>query len=122
MGRIGNLLNKLQDCDYNMVYQPGAIHFTPDLLSRPSRENEVEIKAVEMQFESCVNWSEEQATDTRIANVLRVLAAANVEDKKIGWSFKMELSGLKLDTSCESKTGRCIEKSTRSYELWFQNK
>jgi len=35
MGRIGNLLNKLQDTDYEMIYQPGALHFTPDLLSRP---------------------------------------------------------------------------------------
>ena len=96
MGRIGNLLNKLQDCDYNMVYQPGAIHFTPDLLSRPSRENEVEIKAVEMQFESCVNWPEEQATDTRIANVLRVLAAANVEDKESWLEFQDGIEWFKI--------------------------
>jgi hypothetical protein len=77
MGRIGNLLNKLQDCDYDLIYQPGALHFTPDLLSRPS--SGVEVKSVEMQFDACINWEQEQLVDSKLCNVVRLLASDEVD-------------------------------------------
>ncbi len=43
MDRIGNLLNKLLDFDYGMVYQPGAVHVKHDLLSRPTKNDVVNI-------------------------------------------------------------------------------
>ena len=72
MGRIGNLLNKLQDCDYDLVYQPGAIHFVPDMLSRPAK---VEVKTTELCIETSVNWVVEQETDSKIKNVVNFVTA-----------------------------------------------
>jgi hypothetical protein len=38
MGRIGRLLNKIQDLDYKLVYQPGSSNYTADLFPvRPSK-------------------------------------------------------------------------------------
>ena len=78
MGRIGNLLNKIQDCDYDMVYQPGALHFTPDLLSRPSKN--VVINSIEMQFGSCINWVQEQAVDVSVSEVIRLVKNKNDDE------------------------------------------
>ena len=60
MGRIGRLFNKIQDIDYDLVYQPGASNYTADLLSRPT----VEANSVELRVESCINWSVEQSLDS----------------------------------------------------------
>ena len=76
MGRIGNLFHKLQDCDYTLIYQPGSLHVTPDLLSRPAKR--VDLKSVEMQFESCVNWEQEQLVDPKLSKVL-ILVKTHVE-------------------------------------------
>ena len=59
MGRIGRLFHKIQDIDYDLVYQPGSSNCTADLLSRPN----VEANAIELRVESCVNWSLEQSLD-----------------------------------------------------------
>ena len=63
MGRIGNILLKLQDCDYDIYYQPGALNFIPDLISRPSVDIVTEVNNTEIQFDSCVNWIAEQNAD-----------------------------------------------------------
>ena len=59
MGRIGRLFHKIQDIDYDLVYQPGSSNYTADLLSRPN----VEANSIELRVESCVNWSLEQSLD-----------------------------------------------------------
>ena len=74
MGRIGNLLLKLQDCDYDIYYQPGATHFIPDLLSRPSIELKTEVNNIEIQFDSCVNWIAEQHSDEQCREVIEILS------------------------------------------------
>jgi hypothetical protein len=38
MGRIGRLFHKIQDIDYDFVYQPGLSNCTANLLSRPNVE------------------------------------------------------------------------------------
>jgi hypothetical protein len=53
MGRIGRLLNKIQDLDFTLIYQPGSSNYTADMLSRPS----VEVKVAELQIGSSINWS-----------------------------------------------------------------
>jgi hypothetical protein len=83
MGRIGNLLNKLQDTDYDMIYQPGALHVTPDLFSRPSTV--VEVYSVEFAFSSCVNWEKEQVVDGKLVHVLNLLTGTDVDDES-KWS------------------------------------
>jgi hypothetical protein len=65
MGRIGRLFNKIQDIDYNLVYQPGSSNYTADMLSRPS----VEANSVELRVESCLNWSLEQSLDPYIPSI-----------------------------------------------------
>lgn len=61
MGRIGRLMNKLQDQDFTLVYQPGSKNITADLLSRPEKVVEsVELKTSELVFQGCVNWAKEQ--------------------------------------------------------------
>lgn len=84
MGRIGKLLNKLQDCDYDLVYQPGALHVTPDLLSRPSTEANV----VEMQIGQCINWKAEQALDTNTSKLVELVAekSSSKFNDKSSWS------------------------------------
>jgi hypothetical protein len=59
MGRIGRLFHKIQDIDYDLVYQPGSSNCTADILSRPN----VEANIIELRVESCVNWSLEQNLD-----------------------------------------------------------
>ena len=59
MGRIGRLFHKIQDIDYDLVYQPGSSNCTADLLSRPN----FEANSIELRFESCVNWSKEKSLD-----------------------------------------------------------
>jgi hypothetical protein len=59
MGRIGRLFHKIQDIDYDLVYQPGSSNCTADLLSRPN----LEANSIELRVESCVNWSLEQNLD-----------------------------------------------------------
>lgn len=36
-GRLGRLFNHIQDADYTLVYQPGVLNYTADILSRPDR-------------------------------------------------------------------------------------
>jgi hypothetical protein len=83
MGRIGNLLHKLQDCDYDMVYQPG--HVTPDLLSRPSK-TDVNILSIGLQFESCINWAKEQEADIKLVEVMRLIQSFNKDENEGRWS------------------------------------
>jgi hypothetical protein len=73
MGRLGNLLFKLQDCEYEMVYQPGNLHVTPDLLSRPSKSSE--LNSIEMQFQACVNWEQEQLVDCKLSKIVSLVKA-----------------------------------------------
>ena len=73
MGRIGNLLLKLQDCDYDIYYQPGALNFIPDLLSRPSVDVITEVNNTEIQFDSCVNWIAEQNVDDQCVQLKKIL-------------------------------------------------
>ena len=99
MGRIGNLLNKLQDCEYDMIYQPGALHVTPDLLSRPFTNSVVSIKAIEMQFESCINWAKEQENDAKLVELMKILKnneSVEFEDKSRWSSFTSGLEWFKL--------------------------
>jgi len=65
MGQIGRLFNKIQDIDYNLVYQPGSSNYNADMLSRPS----VEANSVELWVESCINWSLEQSLDPYIRSI-----------------------------------------------------
>jgi hypothetical protein len=65
MGRIGRLFNKIQDIDYNWVYQPGSSNDIADMLSHPS----VEANSVELRVESCINWSLEQSLDPDIRSI-----------------------------------------------------
>ena len=71
MGRLGRLLNKLQDFDYTIVYQPGSENLTADLLSRPFKD--ADVNAVELQIKSCINWAAEQRADEKVSNVIRIL-------------------------------------------------
>jgi hypothetical protein len=73
MGRIGNLLLKLQDFDYDRYYQPGALNFIPDLLSRPSVDVVTEVNNTEIQFDSCVNWKAEQNVDDQCVQIIKIL-------------------------------------------------
>jgi hypothetical protein len=59
MGRIGRLFHKIQDIDYDLVYQPGSSNCTADILLRPNNETD----SIELRVESCVNWSLEQSPD-----------------------------------------------------------
>ena len=62
MGRIGRLFYKIQDLDYDLIYQPGSSNYTADMLSRPG----VAVNSIELRVESCVNWSLEQSLDPKI--------------------------------------------------------
>jgi hypothetical protein len=68
-GRIGRIFHKIQDLNYDLVYQPGKDNYTADLLLRPN----VEVDLVEMEISSVVNWSAEQAADPAIGRVISVL-------------------------------------------------
>jgi hypothetical protein len=72
MRRIGRLLHKIQDFDYELVYQPGASNCTADFLSRPS----VDANTVELRIESCINWSLEQSVDFAVCSLKSVVVAA----------------------------------------------
>lgn len=74
MGRIGRLLNKIQDLDYTLVYQPGSSNVTADFLSRPPKETQVNY--LELQLQASVNWLAEQSQDPCI----RKLAISIVEN------------------------------------------
>ena len=101
MGRIGRLLNKIQDLDYSLVYQPGATNYVADFLSRPDNpksslerpiEGETELNATELEIVGCVNWIAEQARDVAIKGVLELMKerlASELEVESV-WS------GLKL--------------------------
>ena len=62
MGRIGRLFHKIQDLDYDLIYQPGSSNYTADLLSRPS----IEANSIELRVESCINWPLEQSLDAAV--------------------------------------------------------
>jgi hypothetical protein len=74
-GRIGRLLNKIQDLDYEIVYQPGHLNTTADLLSRPE-VNQGVIYSIEMQIGKWVNWVAEQQADKMVTTV-RTLILGN---------------------------------------------
>ncbi|CAF1067859.1 unnamed protein product, partial [Brachionus calyciflorus] len=75
MGRIGRLLHKLQDIDYEIVYQPGKENFTADLLSRPENVDvKAQVNAVEMDFISALNWQVEQDSDDEMFRVKEVVS------------------------------------------------
>ena len=69
MGCIGRLFHKIQDLDYDLVYQPGSSNYTADLLSRPT----VEANSLELRVESCINWPIEQSLDVSIRSVKQVI-------------------------------------------------
>ena len=75
-GRIGNLLNKLQDCDYEMIYQPGPLHVTPDLLLSPPKQA-IKDNVVKMTFEACINRGKEQNADEKVSEILKILETGN---------------------------------------------
>jgi hypothetical protein len=72
MSRIGRLLYKIQDLDYDLVCQPGSSNCTADLLSRPP----VAANSVELRVESCINWSLEQSVDFAIRRIKSGLVSA----------------------------------------------
>ena len=74
-GRIGRLLNKLQDLDYEITYQPGTHNHTADFLSRLP---ESEIKMIELS--SHINWFEEQNKDETLKTINKLIKD-NVNDK-----------------------------------------
>ena len=78
MGRLGRLLNKLQDLDFTIVYQPDSENLTADLLSRPFKD--ADLTAVELQIKSCINWAAEQRADEKISNVIRILESYDEDD------------------------------------------
>jgi hypothetical protein len=80
VGRIGRLLHKLQDQDFVIIYQPGAQNFTADWLSRP---DEAQLKLIETQFNSSVNWVEEQASDSILSTTRWVVFVIEIKFSKI---------------------------------------
>ena len=63
-GRLYRLLLKLQDLDYDIIYQPGKLNLVADLLSRPPV---VSISNLQLNFN--VDWALEQSLDKEIAQV-----------------------------------------------------
>lgn len=84
MGRIGRLLNKIQDQEYTIVYQPGVKNVTADLLSRPETESKsVDVNACGLVFKNTVNWSEEQKSDELVGKILDLVSNGNFTDANI---------------------------------------
>jgi hypothetical protein len=77
-----------------MIYQPGALHVTPDLLSRPSTV--VEVSTVEFTFGACVNWEQEQAADGKLVHVLNLLTGTDVDDESKWCEFASGSEWFKL--------------------------
>jgi hypothetical protein len=76
MGRIGRLLNKIQEMDYTLIYQPGSSNFTADLLSRPEtspKSSEVGVNSIQLQVNSSVNWAKEQGVDEVLGRVVHAI-------------------------------------------------
>ena len=115
MGRIGNLLNKLQDTDYDMIYQPGALHVTPDLLSRPSTV--VEVNSVEFTFSSCVNWEQEQAVDGKLVHVLNLLTGTDVDDESKWREFASGSEWFKLRNELSIQNGILMRECERKFKI-----
>ena len=93
MGRIGRLFYKLQDIDYDLVYQPGSSNYTADLLSRPS----VQANSIELRVESCVNWSVEQSLDSDLRAVKQFLSSENISEISLSSDWKKVASKLILE-------------------------
>jgi hypothetical protein len=66
-GRLGRLFNHIQDQDYTLVYQPGVLNYTADMLSRPDKI--AEVNAMEMAIGSAINWPKEQQEDAEVKKV-----------------------------------------------------
>ena len=77
MGRIGRLLNKIQDLDYKLVYQPGSVNYTADLLSRPSEK--LELNSIQLVVDSSVNWAAEQIADHKLLSLRSLVSSENVD-------------------------------------------
>jgi len=85
-GRLYRLLLKLQELDYEIVYTPGVLNKTADMLSRPNaKENErcvnkidCEIKSIDVQLS--VDWASEQDLDKELAIVKANIKRDNFSD------------------------------------------
>ena len=71
MGRLGRLLHRLQDVDYQIVYLPGGENFLPDFLSRAFEEEKREVNNIELR--SRVDWVEEQMLDLNIQQIIDLI-------------------------------------------------
>jgi hypothetical protein len=71
MGRLGRLLHRLQDVDYQIVYLPGVENFLPDYLSRAFEEEESESNNIELR--STIDWAEEQSLDLNIQQIIDLI-------------------------------------------------
>ena len=89
MGRIGRLLNKIQDLDFTLVYQPGSTNLTADFLSRPETVvSSVDLYSAELGFTQSVNWKKEQAEDEDLSKIIKFLSDDNFTEEIIreNWS------------------------------------
>jgi len=73
-GRLGRLFNHIQDADYSLVYQPGVLNYTADMLSRPEMVKEV--NAMEMAIGCSINWVVEQQADEEVKSVFDIVDKA----------------------------------------------
>ena len=78
-GRLYRLYLKLQEFDFKIVYCPGPLNYTADLLSRNTNEAKTsEIKAIELKLD--IDWSYEQSRDRELAIIKMRLKSNEQED------------------------------------------
>lgn len=90
-GRLYKLLLKIQELDYSIVYFPGKLNHTADVLSRIGHENQASIKVnmIEHTISSLdlnvnIDWEFEQGIDREIAIVkLSIKAAEKLEYQEL---------------------------------------
>jgi hypothetical protein len=104
--RLGRLLNKIQDINYILVYQPGKDNHTANLFSRPS----VDINLVELELGTIVNLGVGQRADSCLAELIVGVSGGfdRSSDDLVGWSkLKSDLAldngTLVIRRGCNSK-------------------
>ena len=101
-GRLYRLLLKLQDLDYEIVYCPGTLNKTADMLSRNGTLKVKTERVNKIELDVNMDWAIEQSKDREIAVVrMRVRMGYTVEKGEI---VNDELWQMVVLMTCKSST------------------
>ena len=71
--RLARLFHRLQDVDYELRHIAGAENYLADFLSRAFAKEELAAEANHLMLKSVVDWTVEQAKDSELCDVMRLL-------------------------------------------------